>query len=208
MASDRRAPARRAGATAPAETLGLPGSAMALVGRRPAAERCGCRLPSAAVLGRAWSHMAGGGGRGCSLSENYASRSAVLLLYLGLLDGFVKLEHGTRATRRSAGTSCSTRSSRGALARFALSRQPIRLPPLSGWVLAFVLVVLVSAFNPGSYPIVKHGCPASARTWSSLPLFFFGFLRHARRQSGCGCSSCCCWSAARRTGSSTSSSST
>ena len=115
-------------------------------------------------------------------SENYALTLGVLLLYLGLLDGFVKL--GTGISSATLGRDVLLYAiAFGALARFALRREPLRLPPLSGWVLAFVLVVLVSVFNPGSYPIVKHGLPSVRPHLEFVALFFFGYyvLRDTKR---------------------------
>ena len=37
----------------------------------------------------------------------------------------------------------------------ALDARPVRLPPLSGYVLAFVAIVLVQVFNPATDGIVR-----------------------------------------------------
>lgn len=116
------------------------------------------------------------------VSENYALTLGVLLLYLGLLDGLVKL--GTGIGFATLGRDVLLYAIvLGALARFGIKRAPIRLPPLSGWVLAFVLVVLVSVFNPGSYPIVQHGLPSIRPHLEFVVLFFFGFhvLRNVKQ---------------------------
>jgi len=72
-------------------------------------------------------------------------------LYLGLLDGPIKqrrqqsgIWHSRHPDRSVAlAGSCASSSAKNELS----------LPPLSGWVLAFVAVVLIEALNPAT-----HGC--------------------------------------------------
>jgi hypothetical protein len=109
------------------------------------------------------------------LSDNYPATLAVFLLYLGLLDGFIKLKTGLSYATLGRDVLLYSIVG-GALARFTLGRRPIRLPPLSGWILAFVLVVLACAFNPGSDPFFRHALPSIRPHLEFVPLFFFGFL--------------------------------
>src|SRR3954463_2676797 len=79
------------------------------------------------------------------VSRRYTLTLAVLMLYLCLLDGYLKLSTGSAYVTLARDLLLYAIVG-GALARFALTKQPIRFPPLSGWVLAFVLVVLVCVF--------------------------------------------------------------
>ena len=109
------------------------------------------------------------------LSENYPATLAVLLLYLGMLDGFLKLKTGLQVATLGRDILLYA-IVLGAVLRFVLRKQEIRLPPLSGWVLAFALVVLVSMFNPGSAPLLKHALPSIRPHLEFVPLFFLGFM--------------------------------
>ncbi|HKP20494.1 MAG TPA: hypothetical protein VJT68_03195 [Thermoleophilaceae bacterium] len=109
------------------------------------------------------------------LSENYPATLAVLLLYLGLLDGFLKLKTGLQVATLGRDILLYAIVA-GAVIRFLIRKQAVRLPPLSGWVLAFALIVLVSMFNPGSAPLVHHALPSVRPHLEFLPLFFLGFL--------------------------------
>lgn len=106
------------------------------------------------------------------LSERYEFTLAALLLYLLLLDGFLKLKTGSQFATLGRDILFYAIVS-GALVRWAQRRQSIQLPPLSSWVLAFTLIVLVSMFNPGSYPAV-HALASVRPHLEFVPLFFFG----------------------------------
>jgi hypothetical protein len=108
------------------------------------------------------------------LSERYALTLGLLLLYLGLADGFLKLRTGNPQATLVRDVLLYAIVG-GALARFAIAREGIRLPPLSGWPLAWVLVALVAVFNPGSYPF-GHALPSLRPHLEFVPLFFFGYL--------------------------------
>jgi hypothetical protein len=108
------------------------------------------------------------------LSERYELTLSVLLLYLLLLDGFLKLKTGSQFTTLGRDILFYAIVG-GALARFLQRRKAVELPPLSGWVLAFTLIVLVSMFNPGSYPPL-HAVASTRPHLEFVPLFFFGFV--------------------------------
>jgi hypothetical protein len=108
------------------------------------------------------------------LSERYEWTLAVLVLYLGLLDGFVKLSSGSQFATLGRDVLLYAIVA-GAIARLLLRRQHVVLPPLSGWVLAFVLVVLVSVLHPGSYPM-SHAIPSVRPHLEFVPLFFLGYF--------------------------------
>lgn len=98
---------------------------------------------------------------------------AALALYLGLLDGPVKLLSASQAAS-SVRDILIAAVCLGALARVLARRERLRLPPLSGWVLAFVALVLVESFNPNTHGIVKViGGFRQQLEW--VPFFFFGY---------------------------------
>src|SRR4051794_16886575 len=83
------------------------------------------------------------------LSDRYEVTLAVLLLYLGLLDGYVKLKLNTSWATLGRDALLYAIVF-GALARAAVRRQQIEVPPLTGWVVAFAAVVLIQIFNPAN----------------------------------------------------------
>lgn len=106
---------------------------------------------------------------------------AVLLLYLGLLDGYLKLRTGS--TLMTLGRDALFYSIViGMLVRSTVRHERVTVPPFAGNVLAFVLLVLVQVANPDDANI--HTSLAGLRPhleW--VPLFFVGFLvlRDVRR---------------------------
>ena len=107
-------------------------------------------------------------------SERMERPLVVLLLYLGLLEGFLKL-------RTDSTVITSVRDVLlyaillGFLVRAALRRQSLPLPPLSGWVLAVTVVVLVQIANPSSHGIL-HTLGALRPHLEFVPLFFVGYF--------------------------------
>ena len=105
-------------------------------------------------------------------SERIERPLAVFLLYLGLLDGFLKLR--TNSSSITLGRDALLYAIvLGYLARATLRRQSLPLPPLSGWVLAFAAVVLVQLFNPADTG-VTHIPGALRPHLEFVPLFFIG----------------------------------
>ncbi|MGC2373676.1 MAG: hypothetical protein WA484_07360, partial [Solirubrobacteraceae bacterium] len=97
----------------------------------------------------------------------------LLALYLGLLDGPVKLLSANQAAS-SVRDILIAAVSVGAIARLLVKRERIGLPPLFGWVLAFVLLVLADAFNPHTHGALKIlGGFRQQLEW--IPFFFFGY---------------------------------
>ncbi len=106
---------------------------------------------------------------------------AALLLYLGLLDGYLKLK--TNSSIITLGRDALLYAvATGILARAALRREHLRLPPLSGWALAFVAIVLVQVANPQNIGF-QHTAGALRPHLEFVPLFFFGYavLQSAHR---------------------------
>jgi hypothetical protein len=108
------------------------------------------------------------------VSTRYEVTLAFLALYFGLLDGPIKLEsasQGASAIRDVLIAAISV----GAVVRIAVKREHVRLPPLSGWVIAFVVLVLIEAFNPETKGITKAlGGFRQQLEW--IPFFFFGYI--------------------------------
>lgn len=99
---------------------------------------------------------------------------AILALYLGLVDGPVKLLTANQAASSVRDVLISAVSI-GAIGRLMSRRERVRLPPLCGWALAFVVLVLAEAFNPGSHGILKIlGGFRQQLEW--VPFFFFGYV--------------------------------
>jgi hypothetical protein len=107
-------------------------------------------------------------------SANYKVTLAVVMLYLGLLDGVIKLKLDNPVATLGRDVLLYSIVF-GAVARMALSKRSVKLPPLSGFVLAFVVIVLVQIFNPGTDGILR-GLAAARPHLEFVPLFFFGYI--------------------------------
>ena len=106
-------------------------------------------------------------------SERLERPLAVYLLYLGLLDGFLKLR--TSSSVITLGRDALLYAILlGFMARACLRRETLRLPPLSGWVLAFTAVVLVQLANPNDTSTI-HSLGALRPHLEFVPLFFVGY---------------------------------
>jgi hypothetical protein len=98
----------------------------------------------------------------------------ILALYLGLLEGPVKLLSASQAAS-SVRDVLIAAVSLGVLVRLARRGERLRLPPLSGWVLAFVALVTIEAFNPQTHGLLKiAGGFRQNLEW--VPFFFFGYI--------------------------------
>lgn len=108
------------------------------------------------------------------VSTRYAVTLTLLALYLGLLDGPIKLESTSRLTSGFRDILIIAIAV-GMLMRIGLKRERVTMPPLSSWVLAFVAVVLVEALNPRTGGLLKAvGGYRQQLEW--VPFFFFGYL--------------------------------
>ncbi|HEV3283319.1 MAG TPA: hypothetical protein VG010_03880 [Solirubrobacteraceae bacterium] len=108
------------------------------------------------------------------LSPRYEVTLAIVALYLGLLEGTAKLRFGSHELGSALRDLLIFAVSLGAFLRLIVSRQRLRLPPLSGWVIAFVALVLVEAFNPMTVNLTKAlGGFRQQLEW--IPFFFFGY---------------------------------
>jgi hypothetical protein len=98
---------------------------------------------------------------------------AALGLYLGLLDGYLKLKTGSPYTTLARDVLVAAIAG-GALVRAMLSGKQLSLPPLGGLVLAFSAVVLVELFNPTG-PGLFVGAAGVRQHLEFVPLFFLGY---------------------------------
>jgi hypothetical protein len=102
---------------------------------------------------------------------------AILAVYLGLLDGPVKLgigggggEEATSAVRNVLIMAVAL----GAVLRLVVKRERIRFPPLSAWAMGFTALVLIEAFNPRTTSLLKVlGGYRQQLQW--VPFFFFAY---------------------------------
>ena len=109
-----------------------------------------------------------------ALNERYEWSLVVLILYVGLADGYLKL---------STGSSNATLLRDlllyaivvGALIRFVVRGRTLELPPLSGWVFAWVGVVLIQLANP-SNGTMMHSLSALRPHAEWVPLFFLAYF--------------------------------
>ncbi len=100
---------------------------------------------------------------------------AILAFYLLLLDGPVKLAIGSHETTAAVPNVLVVAVCVGALMRLVVRRERVVLPPLSGWVLAFVGVVAIEAFNPHTEGMLKI-LAGFRQQLEWVPFFFFGYL--------------------------------
>lgn len=98
---------------------------------------------------------------------------AVLLLYLGLVDGFIKLKLGTELPTLGRDLLLYALAI-GMLLRAKATGRRMELPPLTGWVVAFVAVVLVQLLNPANQSFL-HSIAALRQHIEFVPLFFIGY---------------------------------
>jgi hypothetical protein len=107
--------------------------------------------------------------------------SVVLLaLYLGLLDGPIKLLAFNQAASAIRDVLIGA-IALGALLRLIQRGQGVRVPPLCGWVFAFVALVVVQAFNPNTHGVLKViGGFRQQLEW--VPFFFFGYALMRSRE--------------------------
>jgi len=96
-----------------------------------------------------------------------------LALYLGLLDGYVKLRTGS-STVTLARDALVIAIAAGALLRGAQTGQRFFLPPLGGFVLAFSAVVMIELANPSARGLAA-GLAGVRQHLEFVPLFFLGY---------------------------------
>jgi hypothetical protein len=105
---------------------------------------------------------------------------ALVMLYLGLLDGYLKLASGSNLVTFVRDVLLYAIVV-GLLGRATVQGRRLPLPPLSGWVIAFVVVVLIQIPNPHGGTVV-HSLAGVRQHLEFVPLFFlaFAFVRTTR----------------------------
>jgi hypothetical protein len=102
---------------------------------------------------------------------------ALLMLYLGLLDGYLKLSTGSNYVTfvRDA---LLFAIALGVLVRAVAERKPLSAPPLSMWVIAFVVIVFAQLLNPHDGTLY-HSLAGVRQHLEFVPLFFltYAFVR-------------------------------
>jgi hypothetical protein len=107
-------------------------------------------------------------------SERYEVTLVVLMLYLGLMDGVVKLASGSSIA--TLGRDLLLYSIvLGALARMFLRKKPITLPRFTGIALAWVAVCVMQLANPSDISLL-HAFAALRQHLEFIPLFIFGYV--------------------------------
>jgi hypothetical protein len=108
------------------------------------------------------------------VSTRYALTLTLLALYLGMLDGPVKLESTSQLVSGFRDILIIS-VSLGMIIRLGIKREPIQMPPLASWVLAFIAVVLVEALNPRTGGLLKS-LAGYRQQLEFVPFFFFGYM--------------------------------
>ncbi len=113
-------------------------------------------------------------------SVRYTITLSLLVLYLGLLDGPVKLE---AANKLASGFRdiLIVAIALGMLMRVSVRKTRVSIPPLAGWVLAFIAVALVEALNPDTHGVLK-AIGGYRQQLEFVPFFFFGYLMMRSKQ--------------------------
>jgi hypothetical protein len=106
---------------------------------------------------------------------------AILAIYLGLFNGPVKLGIGAHEATAAVPDVLIGAVCLGAIMRLVVSRERIRMPPLSAWVLAFVGIVLLEAFNPKTAGALK-ALAGFRQQLQWVPFFFFAYLLMRSKQ--------------------------
>lgn len=117
-----------------------------------------------------------------ALTPHHHLPLAVFMVYLGVVDGYVRMRSGVQATTLLHDVLLYG-VALGALIR-AASRSEFdrRLPPMTGWVLAYAAIVAIQLLNPNNVS-TQHAFVALRPHLEWLPLFFLGYLtlRSTRR---------------------------
>lgn len=107
------------------------------------------------------------------VTSRYEWSFIIVLLYLGLADGYLKLSTGSRIATLGRDVVIYTIVG-GAIVRLLAKREAIAFPPLTGWVIGFVALVGVEILNPGGSGI-SNSLAATRQHIEFVPLFFAGY---------------------------------
>jgi hypothetical protein len=107
-------------------------------------------------------------------STRYELTLTLVVLYIGLLDGPIKLLSASQYASAIRDVLIFAIVI-GMVARMGVKGERLTMPPLSGWVVLFVCAVLIEALNPGTSGALKVlGGFRQQLEW--VPFFFFGYL--------------------------------
>jgi hypothetical protein len=117
-------------------------------------------------------------------SERYERTLAVLALYLGLFDGFLKLKTGSTIATLGRDVLLYAIAA-GALVRLIIRRRPVHIPKLSVAVLVWVIICFAEVLNP-VVPSITHALAGVRQHIEFVPLFVLGYvvMRSERRLMG------------------------
>jgi putative inorganic carbon (HCO3(-)) transporter len=109
---------------------------------------------------------------------------ALFAIYLGALDGYLKLSSGSGAVKALRDVLLLAILA-GVLLRAVVQGTRYTTPPLTGWVVAFAALVLVQFANPQAGTLV-HSLAGARQQLEFVPLFFltFAFVRTKRSLRG------------------------
>ncbi len=100
---------------------------------------------------------------------------AFLAVFLGCLDGPIKLVSAGGVVTSALQNALVLAVCLGVGLRVYSRRRPVRLPALSAWVLAWVFIVLLEAFNPKTQGALKI-IAGFRQQLQWVPFFFFGYM--------------------------------
>jgi hypothetical protein len=100
---------------------------------------------------------------------------ALLAVYLGVLNGPIKLGIGSHELTAAIPDVLIIAVCLGIVMRMIVRRERMRLPPMASWVVAFTGVVVIEAFNPNTHGLL-HVIGGFRQQLQWLPFFFFGYL--------------------------------
>jgi hypothetical protein len=106
---------------------------------------------------------------------------AVLMVYLAAADGYLKLKTGESAAILARDLLLYAIAA-GAVLRALVRGRELRAPPLTSWVVAWVVVVVIQLLNPGAASW-SHSVLSLRPHLEFVPLFFLGYqiMRSPRR---------------------------
>jgi hypothetical protein len=140
----------------------------------------------AVSIALATGHVAGGGPKAlavlafclttawCFAHRRVDQTLLVVALYLGLLDGYLKLSTGSPAVTLARDVLVIAIAA-GAFMRSSAARNRASVPPLTGFVVAFIVVVLVELANPSARGGLTTSLAGVRQHLEFVPLFFLGY---------------------------------
>ena len=114
------------------------------------------------------------GGGWLFVSARFEWTLLVLALYVTLVEGPLKLGYGGSVVTVARDLLLAAIVG-GGLARLAVKRTRVQLPPLSGFVFAWCAIVLAEVANPDGGTL-SHSLQATRQHIEWVPLFFLGYL--------------------------------